>query len=88
MAYIDNELMQSLRKWFREYAETFCADQGEIRETILLKRNHSKRVCGEILRIGRNLGLSGDSLRFAEITALFHDLGRFEQDLEGTVIQK
>jgi hypothetical protein len=79
MAYIDDQLMQILRKWFREYAETFCTDQGEIRETILLKRNHSKRVCGEIIRIGRRLGLLEDSLRFAEIIALFHDLGRFEQ---------
>jgi hypothetical protein len=79
MAYIDNELMQTFRKWFREYAATFCNAQGEFRETILLKKKHSKRVCGEIIRIGRRLGLSGDSLRFAEITALFHDLGRFEQ---------
>jgi hypothetical protein len=79
MAYIDDELMLSFRKWFREYVEAFCTDQSEIRENILLKKNHSKRVCGEIIRIGRRLGLSGDSLRFAEITALFHDLGRFEQ---------
>ena len=57
----------------------FVPTQGEFRETILLKKKHSKRVCGEIIRIGRRLGLSGDSLRFAEITALFHDLGRFEQ---------
>ena len=79
MAYIGDELIQSLRKWFNGYAETLCTDQGDIRENILLKKKHSKRVCGEILRIGRRLGLSGESLRFAEITALFHDVGRFEQ---------
>ena len=79
MAYIGDELIQSLRKWFNKYVETFCTDRDDIRENILLKKKHSKRVCGEILRIGRSLGLSGESLRFAEITALFHDVGRFEQ---------
>jgi len=79
MAYSDDELIQSLRKWFHEYVETFCTDQSDIWENILLKKKHTKRVCGEILRIGRNLGLSGASLRLAEITALFHDVGRFEQ---------
>jgi hypothetical protein len=79
MAFIDDELMQSLRKWFHDYVETFCTAKSDIRENILLKKNHSKHVCGEILRIGRSLGLSGESLRFAEITALFHDVGRFEQ---------
>lgn len=79
MAYIDDEVIQSLRKWFHEYVETFCTDQSDIRENILLKKKHTKRVCGEVLRIGRNLGVSGESLRFAEITALFHDVGRFEQ---------
>jgi hypothetical protein len=79
MAYKDDQLMRSFQKWFREYVETFCADQSEIRGNILLKKDHSKRVYGEIIRIGRSLGLSGDSFRFAEITALFHDVGRFEQ---------
>ena len=75
MAYIDDELIQSLRKWFHEYVETFCTDQSDIRENILLKKKHTKCVCGEILRIGRSLGVSGESLRFAEIIALFHDVG-------------
>ena len=79
MAYIGDELIQSLRKWFNGYVGTFCTDHRGIRENILLKKSHSKRVCGEILRIGKGLGLSGESLRFAEITALFHDVGRFEQ---------
>ena len=79
MAYIGDELIQSLRKWFNGYVGTFCTDHRSIRENILLKKSHSKRVCGEILRIGKGLGLSGESLRFAEITALFHDVGRFEQ---------
>jgi hypothetical protein len=79
VAHIDDKLIQTLRKWFHEYVETFGNDQSDIRENILLKKKHTKRVCGEILRIGRSLGISGESLRFAEITALFHDVGRFEQ---------
>jgi hypothetical protein len=81
MFRIDDELIQFFRKWFHGYVESFCTDESDIRENILLKKKHTKRVCGEILRIGRRLGLSGEPLRLAEITALFHDIGRFDQYL-------
>jgi len=79
MACIDNELMQSFRNWFYRYIETFSSSQKDVRENILLKKMHTKRVCEETLQIGRKLGLKEDELRFSELTALFHDIGRFEQ---------
>jgi putative nucleotidyltransferase with HDIG domain len=79
MACINNELMQYFRNWFYRYIETFSSSQKNVRENILLKKMHTNRVCEEILQIGRKLGLKEDALRFSELTALFHDIGRFEQ---------
>jgi len=48
-------------------------------ENIILKEKHTIQVCKEILKIGEQLGLNDNELRLAEIIALFHDVGRFEQ---------
>ncbi len=79
VSFINNELIQSFRNWFDQYIETFYSSQEDVRENLLLKKMHTKRVCGEIIQIGRKLGLNEDALRFSELTALFHDIGRFEQ---------
>lgn len=79
IACINSELMQSFRNWFYQYIDTFHSSQEDIRQNVLLKKMHTKRVCDEILQIGRELGLKEDALRFSELTALFHDIGRFEQ---------
>jgi putative nucleotidyltransferase with HDIG domain len=79
MACINNESLQSFRNWFYGYIERFRSSQKDVRENILLKKMHTKRVCEEILHIGRKLGLKENALRFSELTALFHDIGRFEQ---------
>ncbi|WP_181549671.1 HD domain-containing protein [Desulfosalsimonas propionicica] len=44
-----------------------------------LKRDHTLRVCENILDIGRSLGLCAIDLHLAETIALLHDIGRFEQ---------
>jgi len=44
-----------------------------------LKEDHTRRVCNEILKIGKELALNDDELKLAEIIALLHDVGRFQQ---------
>lgn len=39
-----------------------------------MKEEHTKRVCKEILYIGKQLRLDDNELRLAEIIALFHDI--------------
>jgi putative nucleotidyltransferase with HDIG domain len=68
-----------LKDWFTGYVHSFYSDDPEIQQNITLKEDHTYRVCREIETIGRELGLKGDSLRLAEIIALLHDIGRFEQ---------
>lgn len=76
---IDEAGLQNIKKWFADYVDTFKKGDPEIQENIELKEEHTYRVCKEILTIGKKLGLKDDELRLAEIIALLHDVGRFEQ---------
>ncbi len=78
-AVIEKKMLQGLRKWFADYAATFKTGDEEFDRNITLKEEHTMRVCREISYIGENLGLSESDLQLAEIMALFHDIGRFEQ---------
>jgi hypothetical protein len=71
--------LNNLKKWFSQYVQSFYSSDPLIQQAMVLKEDHSLRVCIEILNIGKKLGLSNDALRIAETMALFHDIGRFEQ---------
>lgn len=72
-------LLSELHRWFDSYTDVFVSGDEDRRTNILLKKDHTKQVCAIILRLGKELGLSGRDLFIAELTALFHDIGRFEQ---------
>jgi putative nucleotidyltransferase with HDIG domain len=76
---LDKSEVTDLKKWFTDYVQTFRSDDKEIQQNFDLKQGHTKRVCNEILKIGRQLGLNEEELNLAETVALFHDAGRFEQ---------
>ena len=76
---ISESKVAELKTWFRNYVHTFQYKDPEVQQNIDLKEAHTLRVCKEILTIGQKLGLNNDRLRLAEIIALFHDIGRFEQ---------
>lgn len=67
------------KKWFADYVATFTSEDPEVQTNIDLKREHTLRVCRASREIGLDLNLSQNDLRLAEIAALFHDIGRFEQ---------
>ncbi|WP_158302920.1 HD domain-containing protein [Syntrophus aciditrophicus] len=71
--------MKNLKDWFYRYVRSFYSSDSIIQQAILLKEKHSLRVCNEILNIGKKLDLSHNALRLAEVMALFHDIGRFQQ---------
>jgi len=68
-----------LHEWFENFVNRFQYPEPEIRTGIELKRRHTFRVCAEMRELGQALGLNVPDLRLAEMIALFHDLGRFEQ---------
>ncbi|HUX55398.1 MAG TPA: HD domain-containing protein [Bacteroidales bacterium] len=76
---IDKKIVHDLRTWFTSYVKTFKYDNDELQRNIDIKREHTERVTEEIINIGKQLGFNDDELNLAEIIALFHDIGRFEQ---------
>jgi len=76
---INEQDVQYLNTWFIHYVQTFKNGAENIQENILLKEHHTMQVCNEILNIGKQMDLNEDELRLAELIALFHDIGRFEQ---------
>jgi len=76
---IEQKNVKVLKSWFAKYVQTFINGDKECERNIALKADHTKRVCREILQLGEKLELNSHELRLAEIIALFHDIGRFEQ---------
>jgi hypothetical protein len=54
-------------------------EEPDFDKYIELKYQHIHRVCHEINDLADSLNLSDEHKRLAEIIALFHDLGRFQQ---------
>ena len=79
MKLIDQQTLLRLKNWFTEYVKTFKTGSFDYQKNINLKEEHTARVCSEIIDIGKSLDLNQTALYLAEIMALFHDVGRFEQ---------
>ncbi len=77
--HINNEIVKDINYWFADYVQTFKHGDKELQQNIVLKEEHTKRVCKEIVNIGKQLGLNDDELRLAKIIAILHDVGRFVQ---------
>jgi hypothetical protein len=76
---IGPEILKGFHAWFDVYVRRFESPDPELQANILLKAEHSRKVCGEITALGLAVGLDEPGLAFAETAALFHDIGRFEQ---------
>jgi len=71
--------LQYFKNLFCFYVKSFNSNDPESKRNIKLKYQHTQRVCREAVAIGKDLGLKESDLCIAEVTALFHDVGRFEQ---------
>jgi len=76
---IEKKIVSDLKNWFISYVNKFKYYNNESQQNINIKIDHSVRVAAEIINIGKQLGLNDNELSLAEIIALFHDIGRFEQ---------
>ncbi|MFW6147747.1 MAG: HD domain-containing protein [Thermodesulfobacteriota bacterium] len=84
---VQEKTLAQLKRWFEQYSDGFHNGVPEHDQNIDLKIEHTRRVCAEIRDIGNSLHLDTGDLRLAEVVALFHDLGRFEQyDRYGTFV--
>lgn len=67
------------RKWFKDYVSGFFQNDPDFNRAIQLKKDHTYRVCWNIQTLCESLDLCENDIRIADITALFHDIGRFPQ---------
>lgn len=76
---MDGRHLSLCRKWFEDYAGSFYCPDEDLNKNIDLKLRHTYRVCENITKIARTLGMKEEEKALAEALALFHDVGRFEQ---------
>ena len=76
---MEQERVEEFRAWFDDYVAGFYGDNEYINVNLKLKGEHSRRTCEEMLYLADELGLDANQKRIAEVIALFHDIGRFEQ---------
>jgi len=68
-----------VKKWFEIFVHGFSTGIDLIDSAICLKVKHTENVAREILDISNSLGLGPEDCFLAEIIAILHDTGRFEQ---------
>ncbi len=76
---MEQEQLEKFRAWFGDYVAGFYGDDEFVNANLKLKEEHSRQTCEEMVYLADELGLTGNQSRIAEVTALFHDIGRFEQ---------
>lgn len=71
--------LENFRTWFNDYVAGFYGSDEYVNANLKMKELHTRRTCEEMLYLADQLELDANSSRISEITALFHDIGRFEQ---------
>lgn len=76
---ISDQTLSALKEWFKNYSTSFLRGEPEFDRNINLKIAHSLRVASMMNDLTAHEKLSDQDKKRAEIMALFHDVGRFEQ---------
>jgi HD domain len=71
--------LDELHYWFEKYVQTYNDIDGEGFRNILLKVEHTRKVCEVMELLATGEGLTPDEARIAAAVALLHDVGRFPQ---------
>ena len=71
--------IDAIRQWFDGYVQTFCDTDPEGLKNILLKIEHTHKVCAVMDQLAIGERLSPADARIASAVALLHDVGRFTQ---------
>ena len=59
--------------------KSFYGDDAYVNANLKRKEEHTKRICGEMRYLAKELGLDAGASSLAEAIALLHDTGRFSQ---------
>lgn len=70
--------MIDIDKAYKEF-DKYVSNYNPEHPRIKLKTEHIKRVAKNSVKIAKDLGLSEEDIKLAELIGIFHDIGRFEQ---------
>ncbi len=73
-----NQLAE-FQNWFDRYVKGFYGDDIFVNAHIKLKEKHSLEVKNQMRYLVNEIGLDISDSALAEVIAMFHDIGRFEQ---------
>jgi len=76
---MEQQQLEKLKIWFCDYVKSFYGDDAYVNANLKRKEDHTRRICGEMLYLAKELGLDESQSRLAEAIALLHDVGRFSQ---------
>jgi hypothetical protein len=76
---MEQEQLDELHQWFEKYVQTFNDIDAEGFRNILLKVEHTRKVCETMALLAAGEGLTAEEARIAAAVALLHDVGRFPQ---------
>lgn len=79
MVPMNSEYPEACRIWFEDYVRGFCGLGPQLEKNVDLKRRHTARVRADIVLLAESLSLGPQDTALAEVLAIFHDVGRFEQ---------
>lgn len=79
---MSQDQLNRFERWFDEYTNRFLGNDDCVDANLRHKQQHTQRVRAESVVLARELALSEDEARIAELIALFHDVGRFPQFAE------
>jgi len=71
--------LDSIQQWFDTYVRTYDDIDADGKKNILLKVEHTRKVCQVMAILTSGEGLSPEDARIAAATAQLHDVGRFPQ---------
>ena len=81
---ITEEILKECRLGFEEYFQTLIITAPENQQRVEDIRAHSLRVVGNSLLLAKIILQTDEDKRIAEVSALFHDLGKASMIVQGT----
>lgn len=78
-AAISIEVYNSICTRVMDYMQKFNDDDPKIQKNFQLKQDHIHRVIGYTELLSRSISCDEETIMVAQIAALLHDIGRFEQ---------
>ncbi|MCP3968129.1 MAG: HD domain-containing protein [Lentisphaerae bacterium] len=73
------DIINRLKAFFHSYVDSYLTGEKSFDRNITIKKQHSLMVHRECRELAAIEGFSENNALLAEITGLFHDIGRFEQ---------